>query len=170
MAFIASTASCRDSDRCQTPHLTIAMTTTAASTSQLDSKAPFDDSSPGQASLPQSESQCTAALEPDLVLSPPLDSGTSTLPPLAGPSSPEMPMTDANNNASGGKRKQEDVDDAFQADNSNERKKLKQESLDDVTSSLMAPEHMSDVAGAESPVNVCSVPLEILLLTFTAGT
>ena len=147
------------------------MTTTPApaSTSQLDSEAPFDVSSPGQSSLPQSESQRTAVLEPDLVLPPPLDSGTSTLPPLAGPSSPEMPMTDANN-ASGGKRKQEDVDDAFQAENSNERKKLKQESLDDGTSSLMAPGHMSDVAGAESPVNVCSVPLAILLLTFTAGT
>ncbi len=146
------------------------MTTTpaaASTSSQLDSEAPFDVSSP--ASLPQSESQRTAVLEPDLVLSPPLDSGTSTLPPLAGPSSPEMPMTDANN-ASGGKRKQEDVDDAFQAENSNERKKLKQECLDDGTSSLMAPGHMSDVAGAESPVNVCSVPLAILLLTFTAGT
>jgi hypothetical protein len=146
----------------------------SASTSQDDSEAPsnFDGSSPpSQASLPPFGSQSNAGFgsDYDLVLPAPLDSGatdTSPLPPLAGPSSLKTPTTDANK-ASGIKRKKEDVDSASQAeDNSIERKRPKRESLDDGASSFMAPGRMSDVAGWNSTVDVCDVPLAALFADF----
>lgn len=130
-------------------------TPAAISTSQNDSEAYFDDSSHSQASLPPPESQPIVTFPPDLILSAPLDHGTSTPSPLAGPSSLEMTMSDTNK-PSGSKRKQDDVDSACQVEgNSHERKKPKQEGLDDVGSLFMAPGHTCDVADAESQVNVC---------------
>lgn len=130
-------------------------TPAAISTSQYD--ACLDDSSHSQPSLPPSESQPPpiAVFPPDLILSVPLDPGTSTPSPLAGPSSLKIPISDTNK-ASGSKRKQDDVYSICQAEEkSRERKKPKQESLDDGASSFMAPEHTPNVADAESLVNVC---------------
>ena len=147
----------------------------SASASQHDSEAPsdfdFDDSPPpSQASLPPFGSQPFES-DYDLFLPAPLDSGataTSALPLLAGPSSLKMPTTEANK-ASGIKRKQDSevVDSASQAEhNSIERKRPKRESLDDGASSFMAPGHMSDVAGPDSTVDVCAVPLTALFADF----
>ena len=147
----------------------------SASASQCDSDAPsnFDDgSSPSQASLPPFGSQPDAVIESDhdLVPSAPLDSGaaapTSPLPLLAGPSSLKIPTNNANK-ASVIKRKQEDVDGVSQPEeNSIEKKRPKRESLDDGTSSFMAPGHMSDVAGPGSTVDVRDVPLTALFADF----
>jgi len=127
----------------------------AISTLQNDSEARFDDISHNQASSPPSESQRIEVFPPDLILSAPLGPDTSSPSPLAGPSSLKMTMSDTNK-TSGSKRKQEDVDSARQAEeHSHERKKPKQESLDDGASSFMAPGPTSDVADAESLVKVC---------------
>ena len=124
------------------------------STLQNDSEARFDDNSHSQDSSPPSGSQRIAVSPPDLILSVPLDPDTSTPSPLAGPSSLKMTTSDTNN-TSGSKRKQDDVDSACQAEeNSHERKKPKQESLEDGASSFVAPGHTSGAADAESLVNV----------------
>lgn len=131
-------------------------TSAAISTSQYDAR--LDDSSHSHShssSLPPSESQPQpiAVFPPDFILSAPLDPGTNTPSPLAGPSSLKMPISDTNK-ASGSKRKQDDVASACQAEeNSRERKKPKQESLE--ASLLMVPGHTPDVTDAESLVNVC---------------
>jgi len=145
-------------------------TPASISTSQYDAR--LDDSSHNQPSLPASESQPQpiAVFPPDLILFAPLDPGTRTPSPLAGPSSLKMSNSDTNK-TSESKRKQDDVDSTCQAEeNSRERKKPKQESLDDGASSFMAPGHTPDVADAESLVNVCDAPLAVLLLTFSSGT
>lgn len=123
------------------------------STSQHDSEAPSDDGPPSQHSSLQLQS--TAILEPDLVGSATLDSGASTLLPLAGPSSLNVAMPDANK-ASGGKRKPEDDGDASEAEEKfHNKKKLKLEKLDGGASSFIIS--MSDVTAAESPANVCNI-------------
>ena len=124
------------------------------STLQNSSEARFNDNSHSQASSPPSGSQRIGVSPSDLILSVPLDPDTSTPSPLVGPSSLVMTMSDTNK-PSGSKRKQDDADSACQAEeNSHERKKPKQESLDDGPSSFVAPGHTSDVADAESLVNV----------------
>jgi hypothetical protein len=91
---------------------------------------------------------------------------------LAFPQSDPSPsVPDANaNNASGSKRKPEDRDSASDTEaRTHDRKKPKQESPDERTSSLITPRHMSDFAGVESPVNVCDdVCSQLPLLTFSA--
>ncbi|KAH9987299.1 hypothetical protein BJV74DRAFT_502503 [Russula compacta] len=125
------------------------------STSQHDSEAPFDDRPLSQDSSPQLQS--TAILEPDLIGSASLDSGSSTLLPLAGPSSLNVAMPDPNK-ASGSKRKPEDDGDASEAEaKSHDKKKLKLEKLDGGASSFFIIP-MSDVTAAESLANELGRP------------
>ena len=81
----------------------------------------------------------------------------SLAPPQSDLSSPKVPVPDANNSSgSGSKRKPEDHDGASDTEAStHDRKKLKQESPDERTSSLITPRHKSDIAEVESLVNVC---------------
>ena len=126
-------------------------TTLAASTSQYTSEALFHDVPPQRAAVIEYE------LDNDTVS---LDSGADTPPPHVGPSSSslKMPMPDADH-ASGSKRKQEDRDEAYDAEAQTlDRKKPKQEDSPDerIYSSLITPRHMSDeVARVEGLVNVC---------------
>jgi hypothetical protein len=120
-----------------------------ATTSQHGSEALFGDN----------PSQGTADIGLDLVGSASLDSGV-----LAPPQS----VTDPNN-ASRSKRKLEDRDSASDTEaRTHDWKKSKQESPDERTSSLITPRHMPDIAGVESPVNVCHVCWKLPLLTFSA--
>ncbi|KAI0300857.1 hypothetical protein BC826DRAFT_1102185 [Russula brevipes] len=123
----------------------------AASTSSRGSDGPFDGGSPSQATLPQTLDMLVFEPDVDLVDPVSLDSGTSTPPPLAGPSSPKMPMPDVNN-ASGSKRKQVDDERATSEaeERPHDRKKLKEMHLNDGAPSPIIPGHMSDVAGAEN--------------------
>ncbi|KAF8486025.1 hypothetical protein DFH94DRAFT_688394 [Russula ochroleuca] len=115
-------------------------TSLAASTSQHGSEAPFDEVSP----------QGTANPGLDLADSASLDTGT---PPHTGPSSLKYPSPDANN-PSGSKRKEEDRDHSSDAEaQTHDKKKLKQDNLDERASSLITPRHTPDAAGVESLVN-----------------
>lgn len=106
-----------------------------ATTSQHGRETLFGDNPP----------QGTANIGIELVSSPAF--------PQSDPSSSKVP--DANN-ASGSKRKPEDRDNASDTESpTHERKKPKQESQDERTSSLITPRHMPDFAGADSLVNVC---------------
>jgi hypothetical protein len=126
-------------------------------TSQHGSEALFGDN----------PTQGTVDIGLDLVGSAYLDSGAFA-PLQSDPSSSKVPVPDANN-ASGSKRKLEDRDSAFDSEaRTNDRKKPKQESPDERTSSLITPRHMPDIAGVESLVNVCDVCWQLPLLTFSA--
>src|SRR6266567_4001587 len=99
-------------------------------TSQHGNEALFGDNLP----------QGTADVGLDLVGSASLDSGTLVL-PQSDPSSSKVPVPDANN-ASGSKRKLEDHDSASETEAwTHDRKKPKQESPDEMTSSLITPRH-----------------------------
>jgi len=106
-----------------------------ATTSQHGSEALFDDNPP----------QGTVDIGPDFVgsASASLDSG-ALAPPQSDP-----------NKSSGSKRKLEDRDSASDTESlTHDRKKPKQESPDERTSSLMTPRHTPDMdAGVESLVN-----------------
>lgn len=111
-------------------------------------------------------SQGTVDIVLNLVGSASLDPGA--LAPPQSPSSSKVPVHDANN-VSGGKRKLEDRDSASDTEaRTHDRKKPKQESPDERTSSLITPRHMPDIAGVEGLVNVCDVRWQLPLLTFSA--
>lgn len=96
-----------------------------------------------------------------------LDSG-ALAPPQSDPSSSKVPVSDAHN-ASGSKRKLEDHDSASDTEAwIHDRKKPRQDSPDEGTSSPITPRHMPDIAGIESLVNVCDVCWQLPLLTFSA--
>ena len=117
-----------------------------ATTSQHGSEALFGDNPP----------QDTVDLGLDIVGSGSLDSRALT-PPQSDSSSSKVPVPDANK-ASGSKRKLKYCDSASDTEaQTHDRKKLKQESPDERTSSLITPRHMSDFAGVESLVNVCAM-------------
>ena len=129
----------------------------ATSTPQHGGDALFGDNLP----------QGIADIGLDLVGSAYLDS-SALAPPQSDPSSSKVPVPDVNN-ASGSKRKLEDRDSASDTESrAHDRKKLKQESPDERTSSLITPRHMADIAGIESLVGVCDVYWQLPLLTLGA--
>ena len=125
-----------------------------ATTSQHGSEALFSDNPP----------QGTADIGLDLVF---VDSLT---PSQSEPFSSNLSLPDANN-ATGSKRKLEDRDSAPDTEAwTHDRKKPKQDSPNERTSSLITPRHMSDIAGIESLVNVCDDACwQLPLLTFSTG-
>lgn len=128
------------------------------STSQHGSEALFFGDNPPQG---------TVDIGLDLPGSASLDSG-ALAPPQSDPSSSNVPVSDAHN-ASGSKRKLEDHDSASDTEAwIHDRKKPRQDSPDERTSSPITPTHMPDNAAVESLVNVCDVCWQLLLLTFSA--
>jgi hypothetical protein len=111
--------------------------------------------------------QGTVDIGLDLVGSASLDSG-ALAPPQSDPSSSKVPLSDAHN-ASGSKRKLEDHDSASDTEAwIHDRKKPRQDSPDERTSSPITHRHMPDTAGVGSLVNVCDVCWQLPLLTFSA--
>ncbi len=118
-------------------------TSLAAFTPQHGSETPFED-------VPRPlHPEGTADLGLDLVGSASLDSGAR--PPQSDPTSSKVLVSDTNNDASGSKRKLEDSDSTSDSEaQTHDRKKPKQESQDETTSSLITPRHASGIAGVES--------------------
>jgi hypothetical protein len=126
-----------------------------ATTSQHRSEALFGDNPP----------LGTVDIGLDLVGPASLDSGTLTS-PQSTPNSSKVPVPDTTN-ASGSKRKLEDRDSASDTEaRTHDRKKPKQESPDERSTSLITPRHMPDIAGVESLVNVCDVLLAVTSADF----
>jgi hypothetical protein len=115
-------------------------TSLAAFTPQHGSEIPFED-------VPHTLHPEGAA---DLVGSASLDSGAR--PPQSDPTASKVLVSDANNDASGSKRKLENSDSTSDSEaQTHDRKKPKQGSQDETTSSLITPRHASGIADVGSP-------------------